>query len=317
MSGDIVLRTVMPILLLIGMGFLSRKMRFLESGDERVFSAYVYYFALPALFFVNMSETEFSGETLRFMFAGVSPVLVVLTVFILSHLLFGVSRNKLYLLILSTIFGSLAFFGIPFVTFAFPAKPSELVGPGERLATLSAATISPVSVAVSITVLELYRLKRSTVWEGLRRVLKRLSRNPLILSILSGVLLSLAGVGLPGPISTPLHMLGGTTSTVAIFMLGVFLYGREYTNVTKAFKLSLLRMIVLPLIAFLTTIVFDLQNLERSTLVLMHGMPVAISMIVLSERYNFYKKTIASLILISSLGAGLYLNLWLWLLTLY
>jgi len=46
----------------------------------------------------------------------------------------------------------------------------------------------------------------------------------------------------------------------------------------------------------------------------MHGMPVAISMIILSERYNFYKDTIASLILISSLGAGLYLNLWLFLL---
>jgi len=46
----------------------------------------------------------------------------------------------------------------------------------------------------------------------------------------------------------------------------------------------------------------------------MHGMPVAISMIVLSERYDFYKETFASLILISSLGAGLYLNLWLLLL---
>jgi len=34
-------------------------------------------------------------------------------------------------------------------------------------------------------------------------------------------------------------------------------------------------------------------------------------MIVLSERYGFYKETIASLILISSIGAGLYLNLWL------
>ncbi len=49
----------------------------------------------------------------------------------------------------------------------------------------------------------------------------------------------------------------------------------------------------------------------------MHGMPVAISMKVLSERYDFYKETIASLILISSLGAGLYLNLWLLLLGSY
>ena len=56
------------------------------------------------------------------------------------------------------------------------------------------------------------------------------------------------------------------------------------------------------------------RSIEKSVLVLMHGMPVAISMIVLSERYNFYKETIASLILVSSLGAGIYLNLWLLLL---
>ena len=109
-------------------------------------------------------------------------------------------------------------------------------------------------------------------------------------------------------------MLGGTTSTVAIFMLGVFLYGRKYTNLVTAFKLSLLRIVFLPIIAFLATMLFNLPEVERSTLILMHGMPVAISMIVLSERYDFYKETIASLILISSLGAGLYLNLWLLLL---
>jgi predicted permease len=43
-------------------------------------------------------------------------------------------------------------------------------------------------------------------------------------------------------------------------------------------------------------------------------MPIAISMIVLSERYDFHKETIASLILISSIGAAIYLNLWLLLL---
>jgi len=32
----------------MGTGFLSRKIGVLKSGDERVLSAYVYYFALPA-----------------------------------------------------------------------------------------------------------------------------------------------------------------------------------------------------------------------------------------------------------------------------
>ena len=308
MDSNIVIRTIVPILLLIGMGFLSRKMGVLKSGDQRVLSAYVYYFALPALFFVNMVETNFVGETLRFMFAGVIPVFVVLTIYIFLYLIFRFSKNTLYLLILSTIFGSLAFFGIPFITFAFPTRQ------GEHLATLSAATIAIMSVTISITVLELYKLEKSTIWQGLKHVAKRLSKNPLIISILSGILLSLVGIEIPAPLSTSLHMLGGTTSTVAVFMLGVFLYGRKYTNIVEAFGLSLLRIVFLPIVALLTTMLFNLPAVERSVLVLMHGMPVAISMIVLSERYDFHKETIASLILVSSLGAGIYLNLWLLLL---
>ncbi|UCE43926.1 MAG: AEC family transporter [Candidatus Bathyarchaeota archaeon] len=304
MNDSILIRTLVPILLLIGAGLIARRRGILRSGDQRVLSAYVYYFALPALFFVNMAEANFTGETLRFAFAGSIPIFVALTIFIALHLVLKFSKKTLYLLILSTIFGSLAFFGIPFIMFAFPTQ-------GEHLATLSAASISPISVTISITVLELYRLEKSSVWKGLKRVLKRLSRNPLILSILSGILLSLIGVELPFVISTPLHMLGGTTSTVAIFMLGVFLYGRRYTNIFEAFKLSLLRMAFLPAVAFFITIALSLPNVERSTLVLMHGMPVAISMIVLSERYDFYRETVASLILISSLGAGLCLNIWL------
>ena len=308
MDNNVVIRTVIPILLLIGMGFLSRKMGFLKSGDERVLSAYVYYFALPALFFVNMVETSFTEETLRFMFAGIIPILIVFAIYILLYLIFRFSKNTLYLLILSTVFGSLAFFGIPFIMFAFPTTQ------GEHLATLSAASIAIIGVTISITVLELYKLEKSTIWKGLKHVAKRLSKNPLIISILSGILLSLIGIGIPSPISTSLHMLGRTTSTVAMFMLGVFLYGRKYTNIVRAFELSLLRIIFLPTVALLTTMLFNLPDVERSILVLMHGMPVAISMIVLSERYDFYKETIASLILVSSLGAGIYLNLWLLLL---
>ena len=280
----------------------------MKPGDERVLSAYVYYFALPALFLVNMSETSYNQETFRFILAAIIPVLVALMVHTALYLVLGFSKNTLYLLIISTVFGSLAFFGIPFITFAFPTAQAE------HRATLAAASISPVAVTISIASLELYKLGEASLWEGLRLVAKRLSTNPLIISILCGVLLSLTGIAVPLPLSTPLHMLGGTTSTVAIFMLGVFLYGRTYTNLVEASKLSLLRMMFLPIIALLTAKLLSLPDMERPILVLMHGMPLAISMIILGERYDFYKETIASLILISSIGAGVYLNLWLWVL---
>ena len=304
MEADIAIRTIVPIFLLIGLGFLSRKVRILKAGDERILSAYVYYFALPALLLVDLAKINFNEENLRFILAGITPILIVVTVYSIAYLIFKFSKETFYLLILSTVFGSLAFFGIPFIMFAFPEE-------GETFATLSVASISVVSVAISITVLELYKLGESTIREGLKHVTKKLSKNPLILSMLFGIVLALSGIEIPQPISAPLHMLGSTTSTVAIFMLGVFLYGRKYTNLAKAFKLSLLRMVFLPLIAVLIATLLDVKNVARSTLVIMHAVPVAISMIVLSERYDFHKETIASLILISSLGAGLYLNLWL------
>ena len=300
--------TAVPILFLIGIGFLSRKFGILKLGDERVLSAYVYYFALPALFFVDLAETSFVAETLSFVFAGIIPIFVVVAIYVLLYVLFRFSKNTIYLLTLSTIFGSLAFFGIPFVTFAFPSEQTE------HLATLAAATIGIAAIAVSITILELYKLGEAPKLEGLKQVATRLARNPLIISIVAGILISIVGVEIPSPASTFLHMLGGTTSAVAIFMLGAFLYGKKYANLPEAFGLSLLRIIFLPTLALATLTLFNLPTMEHSMLVLMHGMPVAVSLSVLSERYDFYKETIASVTLISSLGAIVYLNIWLFIL---
>lgn len=302
---NIVIQTTIPIFLLIGMGLFSRKMGFLKSGDERVLSTYLYYFSLPALLFVSLSEIVFTGETFIFIAAGVLPIFIVSIIYLLLYLIFRLPKNTFYLLTISTVFGSLAFYGLPFTAFAFPIKQAEY------LAILSVSSIGIPIFVISITMLELFRLENSSAALGLKIVIKRLAKNPLILSILGGTVLAVIGIKIPIPLSTSLHMLGSTTSTVAIFMLGVFLYGRRYTNIFEAFKLSLLRIIFLPAIALITMILFDLPELESSILILMHSMPFAISMMVLSERYDFYKETLASLVLISSLTAAIYLNIWL------
>ena len=303
--GDALIGTTVPILLLMTTGFLSRKFGVLKLGEERVLSSYVYFFALPTLFIIDLAETTFEAETLTFILGGIIPLIIVVTVYGLLHVIFRFSRNTFYLLTLSTIFGSLAFFGIPFVTFAFPSAQTE------QFATLAAAAIGIAAIAISITILEFYRLGDSGKIEGLKHVSKRLVKNPLIISIVVGILLSIFGVEIPSPVSTFLHMVGGTTSAVALFMLGAFLYGKKYQNLTVAFGLSLLRVVFLPVVAFATLTLFKLSFTNQSILVLMHAMPIAVSLSVLSDRYDFYRETVASLTLISSVGAIVYLNIWL------
>ena len=98
----------------------------------------------------------------------------------------------------------------------------------------------------------MYKLEQDRRWRNLILVLKKLSKNPLILSILCGTIVSVSGLTLPSPLQTTVHMLGKTTSTVAIFMLGVFLYGRRYTELGTALKLSTLRIVFLPAISYAT-----------------------------------------------------------------
>ena len=42
----------------MGAGLLSRRTGILKSGDERVLSAFVYYFAIPGLSLLNLAEIE-------------------------------------------------------------------------------------------------------------------------------------------------------------------------------------------------------------------------------------------------------------------
>ncbi len=303
---SVILRTSVPILLLIALGYLSRKYGILKQGDERVLSSYIYYFALPSLFFINIYEVEFSREIIKYVVAGVTPTFFALAVFIAIYMLRIVKDKKtLYLLVVTTIFGSLAFFGIPFVVFAFGT------GEPERLAALFASTISFVSVITATSVLELYKLDGENS-SRVKTLVKRFSKNPLILSTLIGISINLIGFNIPIFLSTTLHRLGGTTSTVAIFMLGLFFYGRSYGNLKAAFGLSLLRIVFLPFVAIIfLKYVFVIPSFESTIIVLMHGMPIAVSSIVLSERYDFFKETIASLNLISALLSVFYLNLWL------
>lgn len=298
------LRTVAPIALLVGAGVAARATGVLRAGDARVLNAYVYWFALPALFVVDISGLSLDSANARFMLASALPVAAATLLIALAGRVLGLPRGAFALIAVSTVFGSLAFFGIPFVMFAFPG------GEAERLAVLGAATTSIVAVALAVSLLEWAKLEVAGFLEGARTVAPRLARNPLLLSVAAGAALSLTGVRLPQPIERPLHMLGTTTATVSFFMLGAMLYGRRYMNLGRAAALALLRLAILPLAALGIATLAGVGGLERTIVVLMSGMPVAVSLLVLSERYDFHRETIASLVLLSSCGSAVTLNLW-------
>ncbi len=291
------------VFVLIGLGYVARGIGLLRAGDERVLNALVYYFSLPAFLLLELAQATYSWETLRFLAAGGIPLVVLVSLLLLLRGL-GLSRARFYLLSVSAVFGSLAFFGIPFIEYGVGGEEAA------RLAALAVGLLGPLGVAFVLTLLELHMNAQESVFRAVLSTARRLGRNPLILAIGLGMALGGARVALPRFFLQILRYLSGAVAPLALFGLGVFLYGRPYRALRQAFALSLLRLAVLPGLTFLCARLLGLPPLETAVLVLMNGTPLAVNMIVLSQRYAFHVEEMASLTLVSSLGALLTLNLW-------
>jgi len=195
------------------------------------------------------------------------------------------------------------FTGLAFVRFAYDSLEAE------RLAALSVSSINTLGFIIALIVLETFVNDKSRTYL-LREILSRLSKNPLKLSIILGVSLSLLSVEIPSPLSSGLQMISSSVAPVAIFMLGISINGKEYDNLLEAALIGSLRLLVLPSVAFIVSRYFGLSVLETSVMVVMYGSPLALSMMILSQRYGFEERRIASIFLGSSFFAGLTMNLW-------
>lgn len=303
MALSLVLQTTVPLYVLIFLGFLARQRGVLEEGDERVFSSYLYYIGLPALLVIDLSEILFTRETLGYMVLNLMPLLIVVVMVVLIGYLTGLKRGLWFLSIIVVSFGNLGFYGLAFVRFAYDSLEAE------RLAALSVSSINTLGFIIALILLETFVSDKSRTYL-LREILSSLSTNPLILSIILGVSLSLLSVEIPSPLSSGLHMISSSVAPVAIFMLGVSIYGKEYDNLVEAALIGSLRLLVLPSVAFIVSRFFGLSVLETSVMVVMYGSPLALSMMILSQRYGFEERRIASILLVSSFFAGLTMNLW-------
>lgn len=81
MFPEHMIRTVVPIFSLIGLGYVSRWRGLLRGGDERVLSTYIYYFGLPSLIIVDLAGIVLDLDALRFIGVSLVPLVVV---FVLS-----------------------------------------------------------------------------------------------------------------------------------------------------------------------------------------------------------------------------------------
>jgi malonate transporter len=288
-----VLFSLLTIAILVALGFLARKLDILSQEHTKGISSFVYYFALPALFFAkiaNMNLWDFN-QNLVIIFASLLPILVITFLLLILYVLKVINKDTFVMLCLSIVFGSHVFFGIAFFEASFGKS-------GLDFAILTSSFLGPIGVVLSIFLFE-FATNKSQYSQFILRVFA----NPLIIAIGIGCVCSLLNIHV-AYLFNSLQMLGRTAGPLSIFVLGMFIYNSfSFEALKKSFMYSCFRLTTLPVVTYLLLLLLDVQYDMRQFLFLQSGVPVAISLAIHAERFNYKSTEISGMVIGTSLGS--------------
>ncbi|PFG08763.1 AEC family transporter [Marinobacter sp. LV10MA510-1] len=211
-----------PIFLLIAIGYAAVRSRLLPYEAIPGLGRFVLYFALPSLIVNTLSSMDIE-EVIEpgFILAYALGSLLMIGLGLLLTL--KILKNEPVLASLKAM--GMTVSNTPYFGFAVLLQVLDNVA-GQALA-MAMLVETLLIIPLSMTLLEFHASR--SIGMSLGRVLiklpQRILRNPLVISITSGIVISSLDISLPQAVSTTLEMLGRSSAAIALFVIGASLVG--------------------------------------------------------------------------------------------
>ncbi|WP_157268563.1 AEC family transporter [Azohydromonas aeria] len=303
-----ILSITVPIYLLMGLGYLAGQRGWFTKAETRVLGRFVIQLALPALMFQALSSRRV-GEILNggFLLAyALGSLALMLFGFLLAWRVKrrGIAPSAYFGLGMSA--SNSGFVGYPIVV--------QFLGPVAAVAmalTMLVENLVMIPFAVALADGD----NSSKVWSAtLWRTLKRLALNPLILSIVAGLGVSLAGLALPDPVARAVGLLANASSAVALFVIGGSLVGLQLRGrLADIATVALGKLLLHPLAVLALLWLLPIDGPLRAAAVAFAAMPMLSIYPILAQRHGEESFT-AAVLLLAMVLSFVTITGWLWVL---
>ncbi|MEK6197039.1 MAG: AEC family transporter [Desulfobacterales bacterium] len=285
-----VLASLLPVFLIIICGYGLKKSKFpgdnFWPGAEQI----VYYILFPALLFSSSA-----GASWEF-FSVASMVWAILaTMFVMSGLLL-LLRPRLTKKDAS--FTSIFQGSIRFTSYIGLAAAFSLFGDeGLYLAAVLITVLIPLVNVLSVMVLVRYGGQKG----GWYWIFTTVIKNPLIIACLAGMLVNLLGWQLPSMVENMTTILGRGSLPLGLLAVGSSL---DFSSIKKTgleiVYACLLKLILLPLLMWLTCTLLGVDNLSTAIAVLFAALPGSPLSYVLAKQLGGDTKLMSSIIAVQT-----------------
>ncbi len=303
-----VLNIVLPVFLVISLGWGLRRIRFLDGAGNAVLTRLVYWTAAPALLFRSAATTPIR-QSANITGLGVMALVTVAMAVLVYLLAYRAHPSRRGVIAQGSVRSNQVFLGLPLV---YNAWGAEAVG---QVAVLVGLMVILYNV-LSVPLLTLPHRKRGGspwdgAWEGTRKILT----NPLALGCLGGIAVSASGLGLPRTLDLSLDLVGRTALPLALISVGATLDFRRLSHELPVTTLvAALKLGLYPALVWLGLSRLGVSGLELKAVVLIAATPTAVVSYVMAVEMDGDEQLAAGLIIGTTLAALPTTILWLLLL---
>ncbi len=297
---------ILPFFGLIACGFGATRFMQLSAQGVSGLNLFVYYFAMPAWFFHHVAATPFHAlEHWSFLAATAFATYCAFALaFSLAALL---NRGNVPEATIEGLAGSYSNIG-----YLAPALTVAALGPAAGAATALVFAFDHALLFVIVPLMmalgAIERTDRSSMG---RDIVRRVFLHPFVLAAAGGVLFSLAGIGLPGPVAGFVGFLSDAAAPVALFAVGASLGQKRVGRVTLEMPgLLLVKLVVHPLIVYvLLTWIGGFDRIWVYAAVLMAALPPAANVLAVAHRYDTYRDRAVTVIVLGTAASAVTLTL--------
>ncbi len=280
--------------MLIALGYGAGVTKFFSEEATAYLTKFVFYFALSAMVFrfsANLSLTAILDW--QFVFAYLTGTTVVYLLANWVALRRGLPMAEAAVEGQCAVIGNIGFLGIPMLILLLG---EAAVGPVMMILAVDLIVFGSL-IVILITGSRDGRMSPKV----LVTVAQGLIKNPMIVSISLGLIVSAYGLPIPDPVNDFLLLLGAAATPGALFAIGASLASRSAERIAVAGWLSLCKLVLHPAaVAIAALFVFQVDTYAAGVMIAAASLPVAGNVYMLARHYGVAPSRVSASILIST-----------------
>lgn len=297
-------RVVFPIFLLMVLGFFVKKIKLVNDTTVKQVNNLIFRVFLPTMIFKNVYDSELS-EVFDVKLIGFAALCVLGCIALLFFIVPLVEKeNSRRGVMIQGIFRSnFVIFGLP-ITQALCG--SEVTG----TASVLIAMIIPIFNFFAVISLEVFQSNKPNV----RKVLKGIITNPLIIASVLGLLINFFGIRFPSVLESGLGSVSSVTTPLALIMLGASI---QFSTVGRNVRHIIIgvgaRLVLVPAICLGLAVALGFRGADLAILLALFASPAAVSSFTMAQQMGGDDQLAGQMVMFGTTACVVTVFLWIFL----